>query len=76
MLLAGASVLFIGGTLVRGALGFIAHWTPAFAVFYIAMAVPVGAWVKSGRSVLADRVAPVIPAAILAFLALVAFCQR
>ena len=50
MLLAGASVLFIGGTLVPGP-GFIAHWTPAFAVFYIAIAVPVGAWVsRAGTS--------------------------
>jgi hypothetical protein len=72
MLLAGASVLFIGGTLVPGP-GFIAHWTPAFAVFYAAIAVPVGAWVRSGWGVLRGKWRTVIPATVLALLALIAF---
>jgi hypothetical protein len=72
MLLAGAGVLFVGGTLVPGP-GFIAHWTPAFPAFYVAIAVPVGAWTTSGWKVLRGRWRAAIPATVLAVLALVAY---
>lgn len=72
MLLAGVSVLFIGGTLVPGP-GFIAHWTPAFPVFYVAMAIPVGAWAALGWKALPGMWRAIIPATTLAVLALVAY---
>jgi hypothetical protein len=52
LLTAGLGVLFVGGTLTRGTgIGppFLAHWTPAFPVFYAAMAAPLGAWAASWR---------------------------
>lgn len=42
-LLWGIAVMFVGGTLVHG-VRFLAHWTPAFPAFYVAMAIPIGAW--------------------------------
>jgi 4-amino-4-deoxy-L-arabinose transferase-like glycosyltransferase len=50
MLLSGLGVLFVGGTLIlypNSAPPMLAHWTPAFAAFYAAIAVPIGAWVGS-----------------------------
>jgi 4-amino-4-deoxy-L-arabinose transferase-like glycosyltransferase len=50
ILLAGAGVLIVGGTLTRGTGAgppFLAHWTPAFPAIYAAMAAPVGAWAGS-----------------------------
>jgi hypothetical protein len=46
LLLSGLGVLFVGGTLVRGA-PHLNHWTAAFPSFYAALAVPVGAWAAS-----------------------------
>ena len=48
MLLSGAGVLFVGGTLVNGT-PFFAHWTPAFPAIYAALAVPLGAWIAGWR---------------------------
>ncbi|HUS14416.1 MAG TPA: glycosyltransferase family 39 protein [Chloroflexia bacterium] len=45
-LLWGAGVLFVGGTLIHG-VPFLAHWTPGFPAFYVALAVPVGLWANS-----------------------------
>jgi hypothetical protein len=50
MLLSGAGVLFVGGTLIHGT-PFFVHWTPAFPAVYAAIAVPLGAWVGSWRTV-------------------------
>ena len=50
MLLSGAGVLFVGGTLVNGT-PFFVHWTPALPAIYAALAVPLGAWVASWRTV-------------------------
>ena len=50
MLLTGLGVLFVGGTLIlypNSSPPMLAHWTPAFPAFYVAIAVPVGAWVGS-----------------------------
>jgi hypothetical protein len=49
MLLSGAGVLFGGGTLGHGT-PFFAHWTPAFPAIYAAIAVPLGAWLGSWRT--------------------------
>ena len=49
----GLSVLFVGGTLVaypNSAPPLINHWTPAFPSFYVALALPVGAWITAGQS--------------------------
>jgi hypothetical protein len=50
MLLSGAGVLFVGGTLIHGT-PFFVHWTPAFPAVYAAIAVPLGAWAGSWRTV-------------------------
>ena len=50
VLLSGLGVLFVGGSLVfprSGVPPFIAHWTPAFPVFYCALAIPVGLWLDA-----------------------------
>jgi len=50
MLVSGVSVFLIGGTLVgypNSVPPLINHWTPAFPAFYVALAVPVGAWMTS-----------------------------
>src|SRR5262249_27558147 len=50
MLISGLGVLLIGGTLVAYPNSFpplINHWTPAFPAFYVALAVPIGAWAAS-----------------------------
>lgn len=48
MLLTGLGVLVIGGTLVRGT-PFLNHWTAAFPVFYLAVALPIAAWVDKAK---------------------------
>jgi hypothetical protein len=47
LLLSGLGVLFVGGSLVfytKSVPPLFAHWTPAFPVFYCAIAIPVGLW--------------------------------
>jgi hypothetical protein len=65
VLTAGLGVLLIGGTLVGSPNSFpplINHWTPAFPVFYAALAVPIGAWVTSAQAELPIRLRWVLPA--------------
>ena len=53
MLSSGLGVLLVGGTLVaypNSAPPLINHWTPAFPAFFVALAVPVGAWITAGQS--------------------------
>jgi 4-amino-4-deoxy-L-arabinose transferase-like glycosyltransferase len=50
VLLSGLGVLFVGGSLVfppNGVPPFIAHWTPAFPLFFCALAIPVGLWLEA-----------------------------
>jgi hypothetical protein len=50
MLISGLGVLLVGGTLVaypNSVPPLINHWTPAFPAFYVALAVPIGAWAAS-----------------------------
>ncbi len=50
ILTSGLGVLLIGGTLVaypNSVPPLINHWTPAFPAFYVALAVPIGAWMAS-----------------------------
>jgi 4-amino-4-deoxy-L-arabinose transferase-like glycosyltransferase len=44
----GASVLFVGGTLIDAPhIPAFAHWTPAFPFFFLTMALPPALWLKS-----------------------------
>src|SRR5207247_4273877 len=52
LLLWGASVLFVGGTLIaRQFVPAFNHWTPAFPAFFVAMAFPPALWLASLRRV-------------------------
>ncbi len=49
VLLAGVGVLFVGGSLVfypSSVPPLINHWTPAFPLFYCAIAIPIGLWLE------------------------------
>ena len=74
MLSSGLSVLLVGGTLVaypNSTPPLLNHWTPAFPAFFIALAVPVGAWIKAGQSELEVRFRWLLPATVeIALLAL------
>jgi 4-amino-4-deoxy-L-arabinose transferase-like glycosyltransferase len=65
MLISGLGVLLIGGTLVAYPNSFpplINHWTPAFPTFYVALAVPIGAWMASDKVELLERLRWILPA--------------
>jgi 4-amino-4-deoxy-L-arabinose transferase-like glycosyltransferase len=52
LLLSVIGVLLVGGTLVlypNSSPPMLAHWTPAFPLFYAAIAVPIGAWITSAN---------------------------
>jgi 4-amino-4-deoxy-L-arabinose transferase-like glycosyltransferase len=75
MLLSGAGVLFVGGTLVmsiNSAPSQINHWTPAFPVFYATLGIPIGAWSKSGVEAIPLRLRWAIPAVLATGLAVLA----
>jgi 4-amino-4-deoxy-L-arabinose transferase-like glycosyltransferase len=58
ILASGLGVLLVGGTLVaypNSMPPLINHWTPAFPAFYVALAIPVGAWATDGQSELRPR---------------------
>jgi hypothetical protein len=56
LLLTGAGVVLAGGTLIEGeTIPNFAHWTPAFPVFYLALALPLACWLTAVRR--ADRLA-------------------
>jgi dolichyl-phosphate-mannose-protein mannosyltransferase len=64
MLASGLGVLLVGGTFVaypNSVPPLINHWTPAFPVFYVALALPVGAWVTAGKSELEPRLRWILP---------------
>jgi 4-amino-4-deoxy-L-arabinose transferase-like glycosyltransferase len=65
MLISGLGVLLVGGALVafpNSVPPLINHWTPAFPVFYAALAVPIGAWAASGEAELPVRLRWALPA--------------
>jgi 4-amino-4-deoxy-L-arabinose transferase-like glycosyltransferase len=75
MLLSGLGVLFVGGTLVlslNSAPPQTVHWTAAFPAFYAAVAIPIGAWAESARTLLPERLRWAGPAIVAAGLALLA----
>ena len=64
MLISGVGVLLIGGTFVaypNSVPPLINHWTPAFPAFYVALAVPIGAWAASTEVELPSRLHWVLP---------------
>src|SRR5438552_1071717 len=78
LLLSGADVLFVVGTLVlypNSSPPMLAHWTPAFPVFYAAIAVPIGAWVGSAKIGLPGRWRWITTAVVLLGLILIAFAN-
>jgi hypothetical protein len=65
MLASGLGVLLVGGTLVaypNSVPPLINHWTPAFPAFYVALAVPVGAWTAASKPHLRGRSRWILPA--------------
>ena len=65
MLISGFGVLLVGGTLVaypNSVPPLINHWTPAFPAFYVALAVPVGAWIAASELDLPSRMHWSLPA--------------
>jgi 4-amino-4-deoxy-L-arabinose transferase-like glycosyltransferase len=65
ILLSGLGVLLVGGTLVAGPNSvppLINHWTPAFPAFYVALAVPIGAWTAAAEPELPSDLRWILPA--------------
>jgi hypothetical protein len=67
ILLSGLGVLLVGGTLVaypNSVPPLINHWTPAFPAFYVALALPVGAWATANKSELKPQLRWSLPATV------------
>ena len=78
ILASGLGVLFVGGTLVaypNSVPPLINHWTPAFPAFYVALAVPVGAWITAGQSELEPRFRWRLPVTVAIALLALGWCN-
>jgi hypothetical protein len=78
MLVSGLGVLLIGGTLVaypNSVPPLINHWTPAFPAFYVALALPVGAWATGVKSELEPRLRWMLPATVGIALLVLGWCN-
>ena len=78
ILASGLGVLLVGGTLVaypNSVPPLINHWTPAFPAFYVALAVPVGAWTTAGKSELESRLRWILPATVGIALLVLGWCN-
>ena len=67
ILTSGLGVLLVGGTLVaypNSVPPLINHWTPAFPAFYVALALPVGAWATGVKSELEPQLRWILPATV------------
>ena len=53
----------------------INHWTPAFPAFYVALAVPVGAWATAGKSKLGPQLRWIYPVTVAIALLLLGWCN-
>ena len=65
MLSSGLGVLLVGGTLVaypNSVPPLINHWTPAFPAFFVALAVPVGAWTTASQLHFPSHLRWILPA--------------
>jgi len=78
ILASGLGVLLVGGTLVaypNSVPPLINHWTPAFPAFYVALALPVGAWATAGKSELEPRLRWILPATVGIALLVLGWCN-
>jgi len=78
ILASGLGVLLVGGTLVaypNSVPPLINHWTPAFPAFYIALAVPVGAWITAGQSELEPWFRWILPVTVAIALLVLGWCN-
>ena len=78
ILASGLGVLLVGGTLVaypNSVPPLINHWTPAFPAFYVALALPVGAWTTAGKSELEPRLRWILPATVGIALLVLGWCN-
>src|SRR6476646_2442800 len=74
----GLGVLFVGGTLVtypNSVPPLINHWTPAFPAFYVALALPVGAWTTAVKSESEPRLRWILPATVAIALLVLGWCN-
>ncbi|PYK52953.1 MAG: hypothetical protein DME48_13570 [Verrucomicrobia bacterium] len=73
MLISGLGALLIGGTFVaypNSTPPLINHWTPAFPAFYVALAVPIGAFATATKVELPTKLHWVLPATLAICLSL------
>ena len=78
ILASGLGVMLVGGTLVaypNSVPPLINHWTPAFPAFYVALAVPVGAWATAGKSELESRLRWILPVTVAIALLVLGWCN-
>jgi len=78
ILASGLGVLVVGGTLVaypNSVPPLINHWTPAFPDFYVALALPVGAWATVGKSELEPQLRWILPATVGIALLVLGWCN-
>ncbi len=78
VLASGLGVLLVGGTLVaypNSVPPLINHWTPAFPAFYVALALPVGAWATAGKSESEPQLRWILPAMIGIALIVLGWCN-
>jgi hypothetical protein len=78
ILASGLGVLLVGGTLVaypNSVPPLVNHWTPAFPAFYVALAVPVGAWITASQSELQPRLRWISPLTIVIALLVLGWCN-
>jgi 4-amino-4-deoxy-L-arabinose transferase-like glycosyltransferase len=78
ILASGLGVLLVGGTLVaypNSVPPLMNHWTPAFPAFYVALAVPVGAWITAGQSELEPRLRWILPVTVAIALLVLCWCN-
>src|SRR5262249_51167907 len=74
----GLGFLLVGGTLVaypNSVPPLINHWTPAFPAFYVALALPVWAWVTAGKSELEPHSRWILPAPVGIALLVLGWCN-
>ena len=78
MLASGLGVLLVGGTLVaypNSVPPLINHWTPGFPAFYVALAVPVGAWTIAAQTELQPRLRRMLPVTVAIALLVLSWCN-
>jgi len=78
MLASGLGVLLVGGTLVaypNSVPPLINHWTSAFPAFYVALALPIGAWATAGKSELEPRLRWILPVTVAISLVVLGWCN-